>query len=190
MNPVRTVNDIKIMGIDPSTNFIGVSIFTINPEDFEITDVHTETLDLSNLRIPDSIDKHTYKNIYIHNLFTEIFNKYYINMLAIESAFINIRKISSFLPLSRVIQTIELAYYNTYKEAKIVKFAPLYVKRMMSNEFYYNKKGTEDSVKSMDFIHKFVDVSKLTEHEFDAVAITYVLYNKLKNRKEALISIW
>ena len=190
MSSTKTVNSIKIMGIDPSTNFRGISIYTINVDSFEILDIYTETIDLSSLRIPEALDKHTYKNVYVYNLFKKLFTNYHISMLGIESAFIHLKKISSFLPLTRVIQTIELAYYSIYKELKVVKFAPLYVKRMMSKNFYYDKKGTQDSIKSIESIYKFINTKDISEHEYDAVAIGYVLYNKLKKRKEALISIW
>jgi Holliday junction resolvasome RuvABC endonuclease subunit len=176
---------IYLAGIDPSTNYIGLSIFEINPVDFKITGIHTRTINTADLITYNNIDRQEYVNNFLYKYFTDLFRNIPIYYLAIESAFINKFRISSYGPLTRVIQTIRLAYVNTYRLNHVVEYAPLYIKKTIGKEFYYDKEGTKQAVLSIPDIRKYIN-SNLSEHEYDALAINWILYDEIRKHKELL----
>jgi len=178
-----------IVGVDPSTNYLGLARFTINAETFDIVDVDTTTLILANIIPPYGYNRQEYVNTYLFNYLIGYFSTYPILYLSIESAFINKFRISSYGPLTRTIQTIRLAYNTVYYNIdRIIEYAPLYIKKRTGKDFYTDKDGTKNAVLSNNKINKFLSPN-ITEHEYDAIAIANVLYNDLKINKEMLYSI-
>ena len=177
----------NIVGIDPSTNYIGLANFFIN-DNLNLVDIETTTIYTVNIEPPSNFNRQEFVNNYIYNFLTNYFFTYPVLGLAIESAFINKFRISSYGPLTRVIQTIKLSYFNVYGNInRIVEYAPLLVKKHIGKEFFIDKKGTQEAIKN-SYLNKFIK-KDITEHEYDAIAIVNILYKDIKSNPEFLLSI-
>jgi Holliday junction resolvasome RuvABC endonuclease subunit len=178
----------SIVGIDPSTNFVGLANFIIDAKTFKILSIETTTINLANLIPPSNFNRQEYVSNYLYNFLINYFTTYPVLGLAIESAFINKFRISSYGPLTRIIQTIHLAYYTVYGYVnRIVEYAPLLVKKHIGKEFFIDKESTQNAIKN-SYLNKFIK-KDITEHEYDAIAITNLLYTDIINNKEFLLSI-
>ena len=181
------MNNFSIVGIDPSTNYVGLANFIIEPINFEIIDMETTTINLYNIEPPHNFNRQEYVNNYLYNFLTNYFLTYPVLGLAIEAAFINKFRISSYGPLTRIIQTIHLSFFNVYGNInRIVEYPPLLVKKHIGKEFFTNKQGTQEAIKN-SYLNNFIK-NNITEHEYDAIAIANLLYKDIKINKELLIS--
>jgi len=181
------MDNFSIIGIDPSTNYVGLANFIIEPLGLNIVDIETTTINLSNIEPPLNFNRQEFVNNYLHNFLVNYFLTYPVLGLAIESAFINKFRISSYGPLTRIIQTIHLAFFNVYGNLnRIVEYAPLLVKKHIGKEFFINKQGTQEAIRNSE-LSKFIK-RNITEHEYDAIAIANLLYKDIKANREILIS--
>ena len=177
----------NIVGIDPSTNYIGLANFFID-DDLNLVDIETTTIYTVNIEPPSNFNRQEFVNNYLFNFLTNYFLTYPVLGLAIESAFINKFRISSYGPLTRVIQTIKLSYFNVYGNInRIIEYAPLLVKKHIGKEFFTDKKGTQEAIKN-SYLNNFIK-KDITEHEYDAIAIANLLYKDIKSNPEFLLSI-
>lgn len=167
---------IKIIGIDPGKN-LGVSIYYINPFDFSIVNVQTQIYYL---------DKgiYTYNPImdrinYLYSIITNIIDAVRPNAMAFELPFKH-RFANAVIQLSQYAITIESAIVNFDPYIYIDKYPPKYIKSSIGAKGDADKNKMLKAVSSIPELSPFIRES-ITEHEVDAMAIAYILYNKIKN---------
>ena len=181
------MNNISIVGIDPSTNYVGLANFILNTN-LDIVNIETTTINLINIEPPNNFNRQEFVNNYLYNFLVNYFLTYPTIGLAIESAFINKFRISSYGPLTRIIQTIHMSYLNVYGNLnRIVEYAPLLVKKHIGKHFFTDKEGTQNAIKN-SYLNNFIK-NNITEHEYDAIAIANLLYTDIKINREFLFSI-
>ena len=178
----------NIVGIDPSTNYVGLANFFIDSKTFEIVAIDTTTITLANIVAPDNLTRQEFANQYLFSFLTEYFSTYPVIGLAIESAFINKFRISSYGPLTRIIQTIHMSYRDVYGNInRIIEYAPLLVKKHIGKEFFIDKDGTKNAILQSNL--KNYIRPNISEHEYDAIAICNLLYTEIYYNKEILLNI-
>lgn len=175
------------MGIDPGSRTLGVSIFTVKPTgestidnfNLEIASIKTMTLFIDNdtTGVFDNVTARTQK---LKRLIKGIYYVYRPVMTSIESSFVNMSRLGAVLPLTKAIHTIESTIVELDRYAKIVSIPPGAVKKAFDSK----QKG-KDSVlialkKKKQLVELIDKVDKISEHEVDAVAITYTLLEYLK----------
>ena len=177
----------SIVGIDPSTNYVGLANFILD-KDLNLLDIETTTINLVNITPPNNFNRQEFVSNYLYRFLCNYFLTYPVLGLSIESAFINKFRISSYGPLTRIIQTIHLAYYHTYGNLnRVVEYAPLLVKKHIGKHFFTDKEGTQSAIKN-SYLNNFIKYD-ITEHEYDAIAIGNLLYTDIKSNREFLFSI-
>lgn len=181
-------NTINIVGIDPSTNYVGLANFFIDATTLDIIHIDSTTINLANIEPPINLNRQEFANQYLYNFLVNYFYNYPVVGLAIESAFINKFRISSYGPLTKVIQTIHMSYRAVYGNInRIVEYAPLLVKKHIGKEFFIDKSGTQNAILNSN-LKNFIRPN-ITEHEYDAIAIGNLLYTEIKTNNEFLLNI-
>ena len=166
-----------IMGIDPGSNNVGVSIFELDGK-LEIVKIHTYNLvlnvDESN-GIYDAVVDRLNK---LSFMIKAIYNMYTPTMVGMESCFINPGRLGAVIPLSRSIHTIETSIVSLDAYAKIISIPPGLIKKI----FGVSQKGkgvVSEGLKSKLYLTSKIK-KELSEHEIDAVAITVTLLEYIK----------
>ena len=182
------MNNFSIIGIDPSTNYVGLANFIIDSNTFKIINIDTTTINLVNIVPPYNYNRQEFANLYLFNFLVDYFNMYPALGLAIESAFINKFRISSYGPLTKTIQTVQMAYNTVYGNInRIVAYAPLLVKKHIGKEYFTDKLGTQNAILN-SHLSNYIRPN-ISEHEYDAIAIANLLYTDIVNNKELLLTI-
>lgn len=178
--------DFNIMGVDPGSRTVGVTILTVRPSGnttvdlkLDVVGVRTLTLyiDSSGLGIHDNIVDRTEK---LARLIKGIYYVYKPSMVAIESSFVNLSRMGAVIPLTKAIHTIESTIVGIDKYAKIVTIPPGIIKKVFGS----SQKG-KDAVliaikKKKHLVELMEDVDKVTDHEIDSVAIAFTLLEYIK----------
>ncbi len=175
----------NIIGIDPGTNFVGVSVLEIDSNTFTINKIITHVLDISNIQNTNSLNNNiVYRLGILTNNIRQIVELYSPKTIGIESPFINMLRPISVVPLSQSVQAIEYGIYLYDKNILIGKYPPSTIKKTVG------AKGGSDKIEILDAMLKLTEVSSkinllnLTDHEVDATAIGYcilkdITYNPL-----------
>lgn len=179
--------EFNIMGIDPGSRTLGVSIFTVKPTgestikdfDLEIMDIKTITLHIDN-DTTGLFDNVTARTLKLKRFIKAIYYIYRPAMTSIESSFVNMSRLGAVLPLTKAIHTIESTLVELDRYAKIVSIPPGAVKKAFDSK----QKGKDAVLVALknkkELVDLIGDVAKISEHEVDAVAIAYTLLEYLK----------
>lgn len=171
-------DDFHIMGIDPGTRNIGVSIFTLNGK-LQVIGIITFNLNVdieTDTGIHDTLLDRTSK---LYRLITSLYYIYNPSMVSIESSFINSRMLGAVIPLTKAIGAIESAIFNMDKYAKVISIPPGVIKKLFDAK-QVGKDAVTDALLKHTELMEFVNTKVMTEHEIDAIAITYSLLRYLR----------
>lgn len=166
----------NIMGVDPGSNNVGVSIFELN-NDLEIVKIHTHNIalvvDESN-GIHDVVVDRLKKLAF---MIRAIYSMYNPTMVAMESSFINPSRLGAVIPLTKSIHVIESIIESVDSYAKIVTIPPGLIKKIFGVKQVGKDVVTEGLI-GKSYFNKVT--TELSEHEIDAIAITETLLEYIK----------
>lgn len=175
----------RIMGLDPGSRTIGICIFEITPIlkdtilDFDIDRILTFNIaiDLEDNRgIHDVLLDRTNR---ISRIVAGIYSLYNPAIVGIESSFINLSRMSAVIPLSRAIQSIESSIYGLDRYAKVLNMPPPVIKKVFGSK-QVGKDAVLLALKNKPDLVKKVEISRMSDHEVDGVAIAYTLLEYIK----------
>jgi len=171
----------NIIGIDPSTTHIGVSILTIDEYSLKIVNIVTEHIFIKEYAIPNEHNNALiYKMRVLQDRIEEILRKYRPMAVAIEQPFINMRfRPTAVIPLARALQVLEnnLYMYNPYM--LIARPSPGEVKNALGAKGGTGKEPVLEAILSSKEITKYISPNDITDHEIDATGVAYYLYNTI-----------
>jgi len=168
-----------IMGIDPSINNIGVSIFYIDRHSFTINKIVTTLIDTNKLvSVKEIPSTHDNKSILLFNEFTNMLNWISPAAVAMESSFLDTKKSPlAFKSLVTAITSIKLAITKFNSYIKIYDYPPSIVKGTI-NTTRDNKNYVLQALTDSTYIPETYKeyLPHITEHELDAVSIGLTHY--------------
>ena len=171
-------NTFKLIGIDPGNN-LGVSIYTIDGQDFSIKDIEVHTFILENFTSYITTDKVISKLEYIRHLITGICKEHTPLVVALESAFMNSRFPKAVINLSQYVGTLELTIKQANSFTKVFKYPPKYIKSTICKGDA-DKNAMLKGVSKIQEITTHIDPAIHTEHVIDATAIGYVALKEIR----------
>jgi len=184
----------KIMGIDPGSHHIGISIFTINDKlvVIEMDSINMEIGNISNNRHlcnSDIIMRSNNFQKYIHDIV------YHSNplIIAIESSFSNHDRPTAVIALSKILGVLHNTIYSINPNIKIMEIPPLTAKKAINMDRPLTKTDIKDKTKVREWLctnPELKDLVKdlvLSEHEVDAIAVTYSMLVKLRENPAILV---
>lgn len=189
----QVYDTVRIMGIDPGSNFLGVGVLYIDLKTDNIVDIKSVPIDLTKLvKI-----KPLYRTPLLHRLLllkhriTKIYNHFLPTHLAMETSFINMKRLGAVIPLTQSITILQTTVSELHPLIHIYNYSPHNIKKSLG---FKSQRGKDDkelmyqAVKSNKELNKHISIDKLTEHEIDAIAIAYTHWLELKNHKELLLT--
>lgn len=185
MNNVKEI--FNIIGIDPGNN-MGISIFTIEAETLKILNIHTEFYVLDHYVSMYTTDKVQTKLEYISLIMKSLINRYKPVAIGIETAFMNSRFPKAVMYLSQYVSMIEYTCINYNSFIHLFKYMPKYIKAKISTG-NATKDDISVGINNIPEIVKYLPKIIFTEHEVDAIAITYVMLTEIRTYPLILCSI-
>jgi len=182
------MNYIRILAIDPGSN-TGIAIYTIDSFTFNIVSIETDIVVLNNQDDHMLVNSKIANRLrYLNFIVKRIVLQYDIDVLVLESAFVNRRFPKAVVQLSQYIATIELSIMEINKKIKMFRYPPLYIKKQLSVR-NTSKDAMSVAVGKVKEITDKINISLLTEHEVDAIAIGYTMLKELRLRPYYLIAL-
>ncbi len=175
----------NIVGIDPSTNSVGLAVLTINSKTFKIVNIITYVLDISNPFYLNEDNPHImYKLSDLTHLINNYISMYEPLAVGIESPFMDRNKPGSALPLGQSVQAIQFGIYQYSKSIPIGMYPPASVKRTVGAKGGTGKIEILDALKEHRDVTRLINLDNITDHEVDAIAIAKcalkdIIYNPL-----------
>jgi len=191
--PSDTNELITICGIDPGSEHIGLSVLKFNVLTFQLYSIDAFTITgskLNNSQWTMDIFNDRIARIEAHEKhLIELFNYIQPNYFSVESPFINMRRPAAYGALTEVICAIRNAVqaYDRWKAPYMVD--PSSAKKCIGAKGNADKNDVRIALMKIDEINHVLikDISLLTEHAIDAIAIAYHLYGILRDNKLPLI---
>ncbi len=171
----------NIISIDPGNN-LGISIYTIDDEDYKIVNIETIFLVLNNYASEDGdgYDKINSKLKYLKDYMTKVMKDYKPLALGIETSFLNMRFPKAVIQLSQYLAIIESVSKEVYSGIKIFRYSPKYIKSKIDAGGDAKKDDMTSAVSKIKEITSKIKIDKLTEHEIDSLAIGYVMLKEIR----------
>lgn len=171
-----------ILGFDPGKN-LGVSILEIDSINLSIINIHTEIyyLDTYIYTPYGMFNKLESLSHIVHNLLV----KYQPLIVGMEQVFKH-RFANAVIQLSQYTSMIEYTVrkYNPY--IYFLTYPPKSVKKLIGATGDANKDQMLSALKKIEEIQPFLK-EDITEHEVDAIAISYISYLRFKNTPEFIL---
>jgi len=178
-----------IIGIDPGTTTIGVSIFKVSLPKLEIVKIDTILIDLSLFKNDDYLTTNLFFRLQLlSNRISAIMDEYKPLAFAMENGFINVRRINAFGPLIQAVGAMEMAAVKYDPYIRIFKYPPSVVKNAVGAKGNAGKDDVFDSVMKVKEFKGLIDPTVISEHEVDALAVTWALLKEIKNN-DVLLAI-
>ena len=184
------------MSIDPGSN-IGISIYTISVDYtdtnmvFNIESIETNVIVLENY-IPEyniANNKLLSKLHILKDVLENLLIEHDPSVVAVEEAFANMRFPLAVIQLSQylgiILQTV--SSFNPF--LKVFKYAPKLIKKYVGSGGNANKDDMLSTVSKISEIVKHVDITKLTEHEIDSLAIGYITLQHIRQHPLVMCAI-
>lgn len=159
----------NIIGTDPGGH-LGVSILTVDSNTLQILSVNSLTITLDRYVENDNmIDKLNF----LHNIITNLYSIYVPVAVAMEVSFMNMKYPNAVMILTQYVSTIERAWNISNPYLKIYKYAPMYIKSVVSGTGKADKDDMRLAISKNKELKKLVNLKTMTEHEVDATGIAY-----------------
>lgn len=171
----------KIIAIDPGSQTLGIAIYTISSSNKAIIDIKTSTLYLENLPMNNLFNNSFSRDdklVSLYNFMLNLFNSERPSAIALEAPFFNRFSPKAYGVLTEVVAYIKMAAFNYSTLIDLINVEPLLVKKSIGSNYREGKDGVRDAVIRNNVLKPFLSNS-ITEHEYDAIAIGWHLYNSL-----------
>lgn len=176
----------NIISIDPGTN-MGVAIYTLDSDSGLVVGISTHVYSLNNhICTTHKLNNLLLKTQAIERACTSLYNLYKPVAMVVEAAFLNSKFPKAVMQLSHFIATIDNTMFRLNPLIKFFRYPPTYVKMGIGAGGNADKVAMRKQVSSIPEITNFLDVSKVSEHEVDALAIGYVGIMNIRDRPHVL----
>lgn len=182
--PTHSQSSINLLGIDPGTTKLGVSIMEVSLDTFTILNTQAMTLNgdkLANHYLLESHYSHRHSRVngmmdYLSNLCIN----YRPFAIISEAPFYNPTRPAAFEALVEVINALRgmVLHYDMFKP--LITVPPSNVKNAVGAKGGANKITIKDAVKCLPDInyHNQVEFNNLDEHAIDSIAVNYWYYKE------------
>jgi len=165
-------DDFKILAIDPSSYFVGIALLTIDSGTYELKSIETGLLNIGVKKEVSSTHNPRFDRILLlEKLIAKILHENKPLVLTYERGFHNSKTPGAFEPLIMSTTTIINKALNIFPNITIIPFSPGKVKNAMGAKGNCNKDEMKEACRTNKRLLKFVDTTKISEHEIDAVAV-------------------
>ena len=176
---------IVIIGIDPGSTNLGVSIYTMDSIDV-LTSIESFTLRAD--RLPSSEwmgELHGDRTRRLNGLsiaLSSIFNTYNPSMIVSESGYINVRRPAAYGALIEVVSMIRNAIIEYDPQCSLNFIEPSNVKKAVGAGWISDKHAVKEAVSKIEEIIQSLStpLDTLDEHSVDATAVAYAYIKKLR----------
>lgn len=177
------LDSINIIGLDPGNN-LGVSVIEVDSSDLTIKNILTRRYIL---------DKHVgneplLKWNLIENIISSLLSDFNPYIVAMESAFLNVRYPKAIITLGAYTTILELTISKYLNSNRIFKYPPKYIKKILGTG-NADKVDMMKNVSSIKELNNKIDVTIISEHEIDATAIAYTALLEVRKYPYVLYSL-
>jgi len=168
-----------VVGIDPGTTNLGVSLFKICNKTNNILSIST-----FNIRVKGKVELGDRIN-FMGDSLGLIFKKYKPVVVAVETPFVSIRRIQAAIPLARMFQQIVSVVRSSSKDSGVafttLEVTPTEAKKTAGGTGRCDKDCMRKLLEQHTVLKDLLldDINDMSEHEVDAVFIALVAVNKL-----------
>ncbi len=174
------------MGVDPSSQFVGLSIIDVDFIDNLVTVRHSETIKGSQClsKRKDLLDYHPNRFVRLNgyrDYFTQIINRWQPHNVACEAAYMG-RFPAAYQALVECITTLQLVVYDYNPTLSFSTYDPPTVKKAVGASG--KSKDKEDIFKALSalpLIYDGVVLENLDEHACDSLAVALTEYRNILN---------
>jgi len=178
----------KIIGIDPSTNFIGVSIITINKELNAVKAIETTAIDISKTESFNPLNNNLlYRLRKLTQLIYKVMEEHQPLAVGMESPFMNQLRPASALPLGQSVQAIQHGVFKYKPHMVVGMYPPSTVKNAVGAKGGGDKDAVLKAIQKIPELKSKMNFNLLTDHEVDATAIAYALLQDIRHNPLILI---
>lgn len=181
-------NTYTIIGIDPGNN-LGIGILHIDIETNNIVRIESRTYVLDNYVEEASFNVLLERNMKLKEIVKGLVETYRPVLFCIEAAFMNSRFPKSVIQLSQYVGTIELTIRSTNPWCKILKLPPKYIKARCGAGGNADKNDMRTNLQVIPVIANTIDLTFITEHGIDSLAMAYVGYLETEDNPFILWSL-
>jgi Holliday junction resolvasome RuvABC endonuclease subunit len=181
-------NYFTLIGIDPGSDKLGVSLYKVEFDTFKILESRAFTIIASKMVNERSwlAQIHSYRTARIYKLrecLLEYFNKIQPSVIACESPFFNPRRPGAFQPLVEVLSMIKDAVIEYSVWQPLFMIDPSSIKNSVHAAGNADKDKMKESVlKLTDLAYNGdIELKDLDEHSIDALAVGYCQIKYLKD---------
>lgn len=184
------MESVKVIGIDPGTETLGVSIFTVNPLTFEFENVEGFTIVAAKTKhfdknLANYQDHRTARIHALQQVLDELFEIHQPVVVAVETPFYNFRRPNAFAPLVETLLTIRKSVLKINRLVPLHTIDPPNVKKAIG------AKGNADKDEMAVALSKFIKQYKfdrimstkledMDEHMVDAFCVAIHLFKCLR----------
>lgn len=178
----------NIMGIDPGNN-LGITIITVEIPSYKIVSIFTKTIILDNL-VPEYIeDRFIYRLLILQNIIYQVYMEYLPVAISLETAFLNMSRPKAVIQLYQYLGVVETVARTINPFVKILKNMPKAIKKLIGAGGGADKLDMKEAVKLIPDIANIIDVTWLSEHEVDSIAMAYLGYIEIRNNPMMLCMV-
>ncbi len=173
----------RIVGIDPGTNFIGVSLLTLDLPSLDINKVETFLIDITKTLPLNNQSLITTKMRLLEEIILDTFNSLDPDRISIEDAYITFGRPRAYGALIKSTQAIERAFTRYSNVIRLNYYSPSNAKVAIGSKGRDKKEPVLANIKKISELK--YDFDRVTDHEVDAVVLAYadLLYLR-RNRIE------
>jgi Holliday junction resolvasome RuvABC endonuclease subunit len=170
----------NIIGIDPGSTNLGMSIIGLDVMTMNVVSVDAFTLKAPKLNGYEYLEEHYIDRIIrlrkLHNELVNLFHQYNPNAIAVESPFINMRRPQAIIALTETFYMIQQAVIDFKYYCPFYSITPSIVKKSVN--VYANSSNKEDNRNAIQKIPSIIDnlipkIQDLDEHAIDAICVAY-----------------
>jgi len=179
----------NICGVDPGTNYLGVSFIGIDEETLEIVNIETLAIDISNKKPYNPLNNRIqYSLLSLHNRIVTLFMQKEPVAMSIENPFSYGKSPGSVIPLGKALGVLENAFIDRDHTRYIKRISPSEVKKSVGVSGNSGDKGDiYRALLKMDIVTKHVNLGDLTDDAHDSIAIALDLYKSIKENPYILL---
>jgi Holliday junction resolvasome RuvABC endonuclease subunit len=179
---------LRLFAIDPGTNFLGLSVFYLDPSTFEILEIIPQTIVVEHVEQDDTDPSQTYgarfiKMLKIKQAYETYLTRYQPGIVVCEAPFYNRLRPSAFAPLIETLQTLKLSTYNLLPQTEFLLVEPTVVKKGIGAHYIADKETVRQVVLARTDLQSLSkrDFATLDEHSIDSLAIGYTYLTWFNN---------
>lgn len=176
----------KIIGIDPGTESMGITILEVDIETLDLVSIRSNTYFSSKLPVLLNVELiHGTRIQKINNIrfnLMRLLQNENPNIVCCESPFINMKRPGAFAALNEVVSTIRNVIIDYDIQLPFLLVEPSNVKRAIGAPGNCDKDTIKKFCKSNIDVSRLMNIDSLDEHSIDSLCVAYHGYNILKER--------